>query len=384
MRFSYSSVYTMGSDNAHSSKTALYLVVKVVATAALTAWILNFCRSPIEKPLCLETVTHRLSLHNTARLKNNVPVASTPFLDLLDTIPDARFRATKLIGNTKLGPISMWVAIPTNDSIVPGASWYNPLWGAHEIGGALEVDDLISISPCRPSDVFIQVGAHLGIYPLIASYRGCRSIAVEAMPLAANFSRISAALNNWGPSRFLSINAAGGAQRGSVWFDPLLISISVNNDNNERKVHVPMTTLDDVNALHVLPSQSQITLIIIDVERHEQAVILGARELIQQKSVAIFQIEMWTSHSVSGPIKDFSGIQLLMDNGYRIYTTAANSKMNHSTCDIVTHLPNLIKIINEGSSCLPSSNPNLDCLAEVYALRKDIPPLRNWYSSCRK
>lgn len=41
----------------------------------------------------------------------------------------------------------------------------------------------MSLSRCKEHDkVFIQIGAHLGMFPLVATYRGCQDTSVEPIP----------------------------------------------------------------------------------------------------------------------------------------------------------------------------------------------------------
>lgn len=280
----------------------------------------------------------------------------------------------------------MWVAFPSNGSVVPGAEWYDQLWSKNDFGGYRHVDDMIALSPCKQHDkIFIQIGAHLGIFPLVAAYRGCQGVAVEPMPAASNFSRISALLNNWGPDKFLAINAVGSRTNGGfMWFDPRTISISKNDTDLTGKLRIPVTTLDAVNEKYGNiqgRDQSRISFVIIDVEGHEQDVLLGAEKLIQQQSVIVFEIEVWTNQPTTGPVTSFPGLELLVSNGYRLYTLTRNSEMAFNSCDELTNrLAELPKIFNQ--SCQQPAMPKGYCLGEVFAIRSGAPPLRQWLSSC--
>ena len=53
----------------------------------------------------------------------------------LETISDARIRVAKLIGKSVLGPISMWIAFPTSDKVIPGGNWYDQVWDKNDFGG---------------------------------------------------------------------------------------------------------------------------------------------------------------------------------------------------------------------------------------------------------
>ena len=310
-------------------------------------------------------------------------------LDNLERIPDTRVRLSKLIGKSVLGEISMWIAFPPNEKFVPGAKWYDQVWDKNRFGGYEYVDQIISVSPCQNSNkIFLQIGAHLGIFPLIATYRGCRGIAVEPIPAASQFTQISAKINNWGEDKFVAINAIGSRNdEGFMWFDPK--GIVVSNDDGENitgKVRIPKTTLDALNnkyGFNGKENKSEISFVIIDVEGYEHEVLLGGQKLIEEQSVLIYQIEVWTNSKRTGIVKSFPGLELLINNGYRLYTTASNSKMNFKSCDEITNrLTDITKIFN--GTCRGQSQHNVNCLSEVFAIRKDLPPLRQWLSECPK
>ena len=308
------------------------------------------------------------------------------FYDQLGKVSDSRVRISKLIGKSILGPISMWIAFPSTDKVLPGANWYDRVWDKYDLGGYKHVDEMISLSPCTNYDkIFLQIGAHLGAYPLVATYRKCFGLAVEPLPVATNFVRMSAALNNWSENEFRIINAAGSNQNGGyTWFNPAGISMPKINDTTEGKVRIPLITVDALNDQYGYREgrkESRIAFVMIDVEWYEQEVLLGSRKLIENQSVLVFQIEVWTSNPEKGLINSFPGLELFPQNGYRLYTTAQNAEMNFTSCDEVTNrLSELPRIFNQ--SCRHDKLPSNQCLGEVFAVRSDVPPLRQWFSSC--
>ena len=314
--------------------------------------------------------------------------SNSSLLPYLETASDSRVRLSKLIGETTLGRISMWIAFPSSNDVVPGAEWYNQVWEKNHFGGYEHVDAMISLSPCSNYDkIFLQVGAHLGVFPLVAAYRGCVGIGVEPIPAATHFARISAAVNNWNEDQFLMINAASSSRHGGfTWYDPKGIVLSADSANTAGKVQIPLVTVDAVNDQYGYSRQakeSRIAFVMIDVEGYEQDVLLGSKRLIEKKTVLVFQIEVWTQIASRGVVSSFPGLQLLVDNGYHLYTTTRNSQMNFTSCDPLTNrLPEIPTIFNE--SCRNSPLPADQCLAEVFALRSDIPPLRQWFVYCPK
>lgn len=306
----------------------------------------------------------------------------------LQSISDGRIRLAKLIGKSVLGPISMWIAFPTSDKVIPGGNWYDQVWEKNDFGGYQLIDEIISLSPCHNYDkIFLQIGAHLGAFPLVAAYRKCFALAVEPIPAATNFVRLSALLNNWSENEFVIINAAGSNENGGfTWFDPKGISLSSNNESTFGKVKIPFVTVDYLNEKYGYrnkQNQSDIAFVVIDVEGHEQEVLLGSQFLIQQRSVLVYQIEVWTQIPQRGLIKSYPGLQLLINNGYHLYTLSTNTQINFKICDSITNrLNELPQIFNQ--SCRKSSLPFDRCLGEVFAIRSDLPPLKQWFSECPK
>jgi hypothetical protein len=85
----------------------------------------------------------------------------------------------------------------------------------------------------------------------------------------------------------------------------------------------------------------------------------------------------------TGLVTSFPGLQLLIDNGYQLYTTTSNSEMGYKSCDELTNrLLDISKIFNQ--TCQLPALPKDHCLGEVFAIRRDVPPLRQWLSECRK
>ena len=163
------------------------------------------------------------------------------------------------------------------------------------------------------------------------------------------------------------------------------ISVSKNNTNTTEEIRVPLTTLDAINDQYVKSGtfqQSQVAYVIIDVEGHEQEVLLGAKNLIMHRSVIGYQIEVWTSHEKRGTIKQFPGLQLLIDNGYRLFTLVQNPKLNVTACSELTNrLVELPSIFNE--TCVPFPIGRR-CLSEIWATRNDFPSMQHWFDDCPK
>lgn len=313
----------------------------------------------------------------------------TALLAVMNTVSDGRIRLAKLERTSVLGPVSMWVAFPSEEKIVPGTSWYQTIWDKNDLDGVRFIDEILSISPCQqhPEQIFIQIGAHLGIFPLFAAYRGCRAIAVEGMPAASNFSKISALINGWEESRFRAINAAVSHKNGYVLFDITKISMSLPTDKNKGHpglVRVPMLTMDSIDQQYGrnrVTGKSDIAFVVIDVEGFEQEVLLGAKKLIKHRSVQVFQIEVWTSLQGKGKVLSFPGLELLTANGYKLFSPVLSVDAKAYTCeDLTNRLDELPQLFER--RCQHDKVADGNCLAEILAVRPDVPPLKRWATQC--
>ena len=142
----------------------------------------------------------------------------------------------------------------------------------------------------RPNDLFVDVGANVGTYTVLASgAAGSRSVAFEPIPLT--FARLS---------RNVAINALGDrvdARREGVGAAPGRLLFSTDRDTNnhvlrpgepgsESALEVPVTTLD--TALEGLAP----TLLKIDVERMEVEVLRGGPGVLASPSLLAISMEL--------------------------------------------------------------------------------------------
>jgi FkbM family methyltransferase len=131
----------------------------------------------------------------------------------------------------------------------------------------------------RPSDVFIDVGANVGVYSLLASVTPGVSVwAFEPSSYTLERIKANVALNGL-ESRIEVVQAAIGAARGTALLTVGLGAVNqLVSEGESRSVEsVRMVTLDEY-----LPDEAkdQVGLIKIDVEGEEAAVLEGASDLI--------------------------------------------------------------------------------------------------------
>ncbi len=141
----------------------------------------------------------------------------------------------------------------------------------------------------RSEDLFIDVGANLGSYTLLAcAALGARGYAFEPVP--SNYQGLLANLRlNALENRVCCRNQALGAEPGQVLFTDYgstMDRVLAAGDTTARTRSVEMTTLDQA-----LQGEAP-TLIKVDVEGYETAVLAGAQATLAQPSLHTVILEL--------------------------------------------------------------------------------------------
>jgi FkbM family methyltransferase len=157
-----------------------------------------------------------------------------------------------------------------------------------------------------PGDLFIDVGANVGVYSLWAADLGARVIAVEPDPIAANRLRVNVGLN---PGVDVAVVEAAAAER--VGMTTLTVGLDAENRlGGERQIRA--ITLDSIAG-----SEPVVHGVKIDVEGAERLVLEGARGLLAAGAVRVLQLE-WNSASEALLGEDRTAVaNLLREQGYR-------------------------------------------------------------------
>lgn len=140
----------------------------------------------------------------------------------------------------------------------------------------------------RPEDLFVDVGANIGSYTVLASgHAGSKTIAIE--PIPATFRRLQNNLAiNYLDSLVTAYNLGVGSKKGVLKFTTNLDTVNhVAIESTEMDViEVKVETLDQLlNGLH--PS-----LIKIDVEGFESEVLSGASTILDDDALKAIIIEL--------------------------------------------------------------------------------------------
>jgi FkbM family methyltransferase len=155
--------------------------------------------------------------------------------------------------------------------------------GLHELG-----DMSFALHFLRKDDLFVDVGANIGSYTVLASaHVGARSISFEPAPVAFAHLRNNVAINSI-HSQVKCHNMALGSKNGVVEFTSKLDTVNhvaVHHDKAE-KIQIELTYLDDV-LQGEMPQ-----LIKIDVEGFESEVIKGATKTLSNDGLKAIIIEL--------------------------------------------------------------------------------------------
>ena len=143
----------------------------------------------------------------------------------------------------------------------------------------------------RPGDVFVDVGANIGAYSLLASgAAGARTVTIEPVPSTFEILGKNISLNQLG-DKVSALNMGVGSTESSLYFTQNEDSVNhvVLDPGNEKNelVKVPVSTLDEILENEPCPS-----LVKIDVEGFEHEVIKGASGILGNQNLKAVIIEL--------------------------------------------------------------------------------------------
>ena len=158
--------------------------------------------------------------------------------------------------------------------------------------GLHELSDMgFVLHALRPGDLFLDVGANIGSYTVLAAgAAGARVIAVEPIPETCERLRKNVAVNGLA-DRVLLVNKGLAAREGELRFTATLDCVNhvAVDGESEHCIAVPVTTIDHL-CRETIPS-----IIKIDVEGFEDQVLAGAAKTLS--SPAVLAVVMETNRS---------------------------------------------------------------------------------------
>ncbi|MDR3568438.1 MAG: FkbM family methyltransferase [Syntrophobacteraceae bacterium] len=197
------------------------------------------------------------------------------------------------------------VAVPFVDGtrllVEPGMTGAtgNIYCGLHEFA-----DMAFVLHALRPGDVFVDVGANIGSYTVLAA-GGCGAsvIAIEPVPFTSTRLIDNIRLNNI-ESLVVAKNTAVGAAQGHLRFTTTLDTMNHvlcdSEAGESAAISVPMNTVDAI-----LDGRKPV-LVKIDVEGYESEVVRGAEDALKAETLLAVLMEI----TVDGNPYGFDGSEL--------------------------------------------------------------------------
>jgi len=185
-------------------------------------------------------------------------------------------------------------------------NWYCGLHEVEDMGFLLHL--------LRPGEFFLDVGANVGSYTVIAAGAvGARAMAVEPVP--STFAHLSRNIVLNGLSSLASMKCLGLSDHaGTVRFTRDLDTVNHVLADNEQlpSIEVPITTLDE------LIGEEVPILIKIDVEGHELSVLKGAERTLNASALLAVVMEINGSGARYG-ISDATLVDQMKSHGFKPY-----------------------------------------------------------------
>lgn len=182
--------------------------------------------------------------------------------------------------------------------------------GLHEF-----VDMSFLLHALTDSDTFVDIGANIGSYTVLASgYKKCKTIAIEPIPTTFKHLTDNIAINSIEKLCF-PLNIGLGSQKGHLKFTENLDTVNhilSKDEDGDNTLLIPVNTLDNI-----LANESPI-LLKIDVEGYEMEVLLGGKTALQNTSLKAIIIELNGSGSRYG-FNEEEIHKLLLSYGFTPY-----------------------------------------------------------------
>jgi FkbM family methyltransferase len=176
-------------------------------------------------------------------------------------------------------------------------------------------DMMILLHFLRPGDLFLDIGANIGSFTVLASkVAGARAWAFEPDPQTAKLLQRNIEVNAIMDSAKVFVTALG-EENGSITFTTgrdSMNRVAQAGDANTQTVKI--CRLDDV------VGEEQPAMIKLDVEGHEESVVRGGDGVLERPSLKIVELET-LSPTVIGTMKRHGFIRGFYDPFTRTLTT---------------------------------------------------------------
>lgn len=184
------------------------------------------------------------------------------------------------------GPVAVEFVNDTMLLVSPGMTGAtgNVYTGLHEFQDMAFVLHLL-----RRGDIFVDVGANVGAYTVLAGGLGARCISIEPIKSAYDNLILNIRLNGIGnivDARNIGVGSHEGVLKFTKEFDTVNHVVVDSQSSHGTLIEVEVDTLDNVIA------ELQPVLIKIDVEGFETEVVAGAKRVLSNKSLLAVIMEL--------------------------------------------------------------------------------------------
>lgn len=207
----------------------------------------------------------------------------------------------------------------------------------------------------RPADTFIDIGSNIGLFSLHASQIVTNSGKVHAFePTPITFSRLKENIDLNKCNEIISVNNIGVSNEKGY------LSLNVSTDGHdawntfahqsdvkfEKQVLIPVDTLDNYFAENKV-NVSDVSLIKIDVEGWELAVLIGATSVLNCLDSPVLMVEFTENNLFAAGTNCYEVYDLVTSFGYKWYIyDASTNKLLHDPKRIHYPYNNLFAIKN--------------------------------------
>jgi len=188
--------------------------------------------------------------------------------------------------------------------------------------GLMEYDDMAFLLHfLRPNDLFIDIGANVGAYTILASSEiNAKTIAIEPVPSTFRNLIDNISINQM-QEKVKALNIGLGSRNGKLQFTKSFDTVNhVATENETDTIEVDISTLDSILLTETTPA-----LLKIDVEGFETEVLNGAEKTLADKTLKAIIIEL----NGSGQRYGYDEIQIhkkLIEFGFKPFNYTPKSR----------------------------------------------------------
>jgi FkbM family methyltransferase len=187
----------------------------------------------------------------------------------------------------------------------------NVYTGLHEFA-----DMAFLLHVLRAEDLFIDAGANLGSYTILA----CSSVGANAYtiePVPGTFEKLTANIRlNQLETKVECLNVALGREAATM---NITSDLDTTNHLLAKGEHCENTTSVDVSTLDAILGSEHPTLMKIDVEGYETPVLEGAQETLRKESLQAVIMELNGSGERYG-FDETHTMEMMLDHGFKTYS----------------------------------------------------------------